>query len=484
MLIGSLLRHATERPRDPALWVEHRWWCWQELLQAVLANADRLTGYPSGARFVTTFANDARAVVGALSLMVDGHVEVPLGDQHSAEHVQSVRSRSNAAAQLSCQDVGLAVAGDPNVGIKRLQRSLQDRRPDDDALILWTSGTTARPRGVVLSCGALFANASGKLDAVPQTPRQRRLTVLPLWHSFARTCDLGTWLISGGALAVTLGWKGMLASAPAVQPQLVSVVPSLVKRMLAAGGAELDAQMRQWGLGQLQILACGGAALAAEDYRRLTALGLCVIHGYGLTEAGPTICSASPDTVRPGYVGRPIRDTQIRIDANGELWARGPGLMTRYLDDPAATAAVLQNGWLRTGDLALQDADGMVRILGRRDETIVCSNGLKLQPLEVEQMLQRSEAVQHAVLWQDDADQLVAIIEPAQYAKPAVDVVQELESLAAQLVSWKRPRRWAILSQPLAPEERTAKGTPKRRIVGPRYAPTATTFATGKASPG
>lgn len=470
MLIASFLQHAIERPADAALWVAGRWWSWHELLQVVVTNADRMAAVPAGTRVVTTFSNDARAVIGALALMASGHVEIPLGDGRAEQDVDAVCRRSSAAIRLASEDIQLVPTVDISAALERLRQGIKQRRSTDDALILWTSGTTAEPRGVVLSCGALQANALGKLTAVPQSSHHRRLTVLPLWHSFARTCDFGTWLLSGCRLAVTLGWQGMLDEAPAVEPHLVSLVPSLVKRMLAEAEQDLGGRLHAWGLGQLRILSCGGAALAADDYRALSQQGICVIHGYGLTEAGPVVCSASPQTARPGYVGRPICDTQIRIDANGQLWARGPGLMTGYLDDPEATAAVLQDGWLRSGDLATQDADGMVRILGRCDDTIVCSNGLKIQPLEIEQCLERSVDVRHAVLWQDAVGQLVAIIEPTQFDRPSMTVQTGLEALTAKLPGWQRPRRWVILPQPFDRHERTAKGTPRRRIVGPRYA--------------
>ncbi|WP_153555120.1 class I adenylate-forming enzyme family protein [Roseimaritima sediminicola] len=481
-LCEALLRHAAERPDAAALWNGREWLTWGHLQRVVAVNAAALSGLPPATRIVTTFANDATAVVGALAVMAAGHVEVPVGDRGRSDEIEAIARRCETSVRLSSAEINLSVPRAAPVDRAGLETMLAQHDPNRDAVILWTSGTTATPRGVVLSARALAANAAGKLAAVPQRPDQRRLIVLPLWHSFARTCDFGTWLHSGSRLAVTLGWDGLKAWAPKIAPQFLSVVPRLVKRLLGTDLQRLPERLRSLGLADLRVLGCGGAALSPEDYASLARLGICVIHGYGLTEAGPVVCSATPEDACPGAVGRPIDGTRIRIDSDGHLYASGPGLMSRYLNDPQATAAVLQDGWLRTGDLAQQDQQGLVRILGRADDTIVRDNGLKLQPRTIEQQLERSPLVQHCVLWQDRGGQLVAVVE---LTGKGVEVDAEhcrgeLQSILRGHPGWMQPQRWVLLRTPLPAEMFTDKGTPRRRLIGRRYAEPVSPFAPRK----
>ena len=161
-------------------------------------------------------------------------------------------------------------------------RTRTDLRLKIPLSILWTSGTTSEPRAVLLSAAGQFANATAKLNAVPQFESEIRLTVLPLSHAYARTCDFGTWLLSGCTLAVCLGYQGMLRRLERVKPNLINAVPSMASRMLREKPRNLN---------RLRLLGCGGAPLDSSDFERWDSQGVTVIQGYGLTEAGPVICS-------------------------------------------------------------------------------------------------------------------------------------------------------------------------------------------------
>src|SRR6056297_683201 len=291
-MLSFMFRHASQQPEAPALWVDSQWIDWRTLAATVVANArriqaqhDRLSGskaFSPGNRVVTTFANDATAVIGTLTLQALQLVEVPLGDRVSGELVSQRARLTDAVAIWDASQIDTAAA---DADSRDLAFDWQPPADAAEQLILWTSGTTAEPRGVSLSGGALRANAAGKLAAAPQTTDDRRLTVLPLWHSYARTCDLGTWLQSGCGLAVSLGWNGLAERAPHTAPTLLNVVPRLAMRLLDADDEPLRKRLTKLGLGQLRMLGCGGAPLAANDFLALQDAGLCVIHGYGLTEA-------------------------------------------------------------------------------------------------------------------------------------------------------------------------------------------------------
>jgi long-chain acyl-CoA synthetase len=243
----------------------------------------------------------------------------------------------------------------------------------------------------VLSGEGLIRNAIGKLIAVPQSPDDIRLTVLPLSHAYARTCDLTTWLISGSTLAAGDGFAAIKTLGPIVRPTLMNAVPYLIDKILSSPSS--------LGLDRLRALGCGGAALTLEQFRQLTESGITPIQGYGLTETSPVICSASISDARPGVVGRPIVDTTIRIGAGEEIQCRGPGIMLGYFDDEVASKTRWsKDSWFRTGDRGEIEADGMLKILGRLDDVIVLSTGRKFWPLELEHRLHQVRGVRHVIV--------------------------------------------------------------------------------------
>ncbi len=258
-------------------------------------------------------------------------------------------------------------------------------------IILWTSGTTSTPRGVHLSHEAWLGNAAAKLEAVPQSPEDIRLTVLPISHAYARTCDLGTWLLSGSTLAITLGWEGLLDGAPRVHPTLINCVPSIADRLLG--------QLESNGLDRLRLLGVGGAALSKDSYAQWKARGVTVIQGYGMTETGPVICSATPENSTPGLVGDFVSPWQWRI-VDRELHVRGPYAMEGYWQQDQATQKKRDpEGWIRTGDhVEWVENQQQLRVLGRLDDVIVLDNGMKLFPSEIERQIQQCRGVVHAMI--------------------------------------------------------------------------------------
>ncbi len=170
---------------------------------------------------------------------------------------------------------------------------------------------------MTLSYDNLFQNASGKLLAVPQTPGDVRLTLLPIWHAYARTCDLITWLLSGCSLAIGFGFADWLRLAPIVRPTLINTVPSMAQRIA-------DTEFASRSTSRLHLLGCGGAAMSEALFDPFTDRGITVIQGYGLTEASPVICSATPQNARPGYVGCPIAGCETRITKRGDCRYAAP----------------------------------------------------------------------------------------------------------------------------------------------------------------
>ena len=322
------------------------------------------------------------------------------------------------------------------------------RAPDDIALILYTSGTTGRPKGVMLS----HLNVVLNIDTTMLSPFAMHaddvlLGCLPLFHTFGQVCGMGTCFRAGATLVLMSRFTpaGALDLMVRENCTVVMGVPTMYIALLEA--AAQDARRPP-----LARAYSGGSALPVrvlQDFE--TTFGCPVYEGYGLTETSPCVAynqRAWPR--RPGTVGKPIRGVEAEIAQAGtenrivllppgevgEIVIRGHNVMAGYLDDPAATAAALVDGWFRSGDLGVKDAEGYLTIVDRKNDMIV-RGGYNVYPREVEEILSRHPFVaQAAVIGVPDArygQEIYAVIVPRPDA--ATDA-----SLAADIIAWSRRR--------------------------------------------
>lgn len=287
--------------------------------------------------------------------------------------------------------------------------------PESLATILYTSGTTGEPKGVMLTQGNLAANACGTVDAF-YVPDQLRLNLLPLSHIFARTCDLYCWLVDGARMAMAESRETVIADCQAIHPTTLNAVPYFfdkVYRGLCAGGVENQPGALKAALGgAIQRCCAGGAALPDHLYEYFHARGVALLQGYGLTESSPVITVSTPTHHRRGSCGRPIPGIEVRIADDGEILTRGPHVMAGYYKNPQATSEVLHDGWLATGDLGRLDADGFLYITGRKKEILVTSGGKNIAPVYLEGLLTGDPLILQAMVVGDGRSHLAALIVP------------------------------------------------------------------------
>lgn len=403
--------------------------------------------------------------------------------RRAAESQQDLAWRRLAGGAGSETHQRAAVSNEANLQLD-LAGLAHSRSSDAIAQILFTSGSSGQPKGVRLTHGNLLSNALAKLDAAPQTEHDLRLNILPFSHAYARTCELSTWILSGGQLALARNWAGFCEAAAALEPSLVNVVPYLahnIADLLEHDPAALGRRLR--------LLQVGGAALPEELFYRLARLGLPPLQGYGLTEAGPVVCSNRAGQQRPGSVGLPVQGVDIRVDHQGLLYARGPGVMPGYLDNPSGACDPLHDQWLATGDLAHIAASGHVTIHGRLSQQIVLSTGYKLDPAEVERRIEQLPWVRHAVVLGDGLRSPVALVQACEpdggadlsmvelragerrqgmaASQFSPIATKALEGVLGDLPSYCRPRTFALLDceMSLAAGTLTAKGTVRRSKV-------------------
>jgi long-chain acyl-CoA synthetase len=361
------------------------------------------------------------------------------------------------------------------------------RSADDPAVIVYTSGTTARPKGVVIGHRNLLAQLDAFDTAMPCLG-ERVVSFLPLNHVLELTVGMLGVLARGGhivycadATPSAIG-AAMRRGAPEYMvtvPLLLTALKTRIERRLLersaaawllraafwlaartssprARRALLQPVHRQLG-GRLRYFIAGGAPLDASVTEFFGRLGIVVLEGYGLTEASPVVATNTPTANRRGTVGRPLPGVEVRCERSGEILVRGPSVMLGYFGDEAGSrAAVDAEGWLHTGDTGSLDDDGFLRVTGRLKELIVLPSGKKVQPEEVERLILGSPAVKHgcvigsAARVASGAQEVCAVVVPSDALRSAhgcdaaamlAAVRRELQRFGTVLTAHKRPTR-------------------------------------------
>lgn len=311
-------------------------------------------------------------------------------------------------AELPAYDEGAANA--------LLAAAVSETNGDTLATILYTSGTTGEPKGVMLSNRNLVSNTLAATEPFAQGPEDLRLAFLPLSHIFARTCDLYTWLASGSQLALAQARETVIADCADMRPTLMNGVPyffeKVVNALAAVDFTTSPNALRDLLGGRIRCCCSGGAALPSHVFDFFTKHGVPLLQGYGLTESSPVITLSSEQSVRRGAVGRAIPDVEVRIADDGEILTRGPHVMLGYFKNQAATDEVIRDGWLHTGDIGHLDEAGFLFITGRKKELIVTSGGKNIAPVYLESLLTRDPLIAQAVVIGDDRKYLVALLVP------------------------------------------------------------------------
>jgi long-chain acyl-CoA synthetase len=318
------------------------------------------------------------------------------------------------------------------------------RQPEDTAVILYTSGTTGRSKGAMLSHANIISNIESAIGHFKVDSSIHTLSFLPINHVFEQVCGVLLPLVLGGTVSFCESLKKLGENLAEVKPSFLLGVP-LVYRMLldrimknieAKSLSRLlfslpltrplvTAKVRKR-LGSGTIFISGGADLDPAIIKGLLSLGLSIYQGYGITETSPIISAEHPGATRPGTVGHRLNGVEVRIENPseeqvGEIIVRGPNVMQGYYKNSLATQEVLQaDGWYRTGDLGRIDEEGYLTICGRVKNLIVTPNGKNVYPEEVENELLKSPFIAEAMVYgrrsEQGAEEVYAMIFPNQEA--------------------------------------------------------------------
>jgi long-chain acyl-CoA synthetase len=383
-------------------------------------------------------------------------------------------------------------------------------RAEDPAVLYLTSGATGEPKMGLVSHAALTSNIDMGPQVLPLTPDDSTIAFLPSAHIAQRVVI--------ELLPIRMGtpvwFSESLAKLPhemkTIRPTFLLAPPRVWERIFASVGAEVKkksgaarkmfhgavglgaevSRLREEGKpvpktmlallkvadrlvfskirarlgGRIRFAVSGAAPLGKDLARFYAAIGMPLIEGYGLTEAG-VVCFNPSDRPKPGSIGTSLPGVELRLAEDGELLVKSPALFSGYHNDPEATAAVLRDGWLHTGDIAEIDSDGYVYITGRKKELIVSSNGKKIYPSQIELLFKAEPVINQVVLIGDRLPYVTALvtINAAEVATSAeAEVKKAVARVNRRLAPFEQIRKFRIIERDFSIE--TGELTPTMKI--------------------
>ena len=442
-IFSVFARTAAKLPTKSALQISRngKWtrYTFDDLLRATGTIMRRLLEYGllPGDRVAICGENAPEWGLMYLSLMRGGFTAVPLDPQMPPEEIWA--TARYARVRLVCagpslhekvaqargeSDAGLVCLSEPFIPPAGASREREpDPVPVDDtaiASILFTSGTTVNPKAVPLTHRNFLSNATALLRVQPIHPSDEMLSVLPIHHAFEFTGGFLVPMVCGATVTYVEQLKGaaILGAMQATGTTIMLAVPRLLKmfhdsiengvaakplpvrvlfRLLGKlsdwSGHRLGRRFfgsvhRQFG-GHIRMLVSGGSSLDPHLFRSFSRMGFPIYEGYGLTETSPVLTVNPPSAAKMGSVGRPLPNIELVVrnknsEGIGEIWARGPSIMSGYLDNKQSTDEIISDGWIHTGDLGREDEQGYLFLTGRSKDLIVTPAGKNVYPDEVE----------------------------------------------------------------------------------------------------
>ena len=383
------------------------------------------------------------------------------------------------------------------------QKPLPGIAPEDIASLIYTSGTTEKPKGVLLTHKNICANVTSiqKMKIIRDT--DNFMSLLPLHHTYPFMVTLMLPLCSGskitygppgfkpqhlanimkeGRVTILQGVPQFFSLLHSAISQQMKKIPSFLRSIL---GPIIRHKVRQQFGGRLRLLVGGGARLDARIGRELTQFGLNFTEGYGLTETSPVATLNPPRKVKFGSVGKPIPNVQIKIDQPdqdgiGEVLIKGPNVMAGYFRRPELTQSVIKEGWFHSGDLGYIDKQGYLFLTGRGKEVIVLSSGKNINPDEIEELYCQSAYIKELCIFPkreqrfgQEVESLQAVIVPdfdqcrfTQEGNIQAKIRWELENIARDLPPYKHIMGFILTKEELP---RTALKKLKRYAVEEKY---------------
>lgn len=545
----TLVRFSDERSQ--------RWTAqsWNQFREEVLLVAQGLVtaGVKPADRVLLVSENRVEWLCCDLGIQAAGAVTVPVYSNLLPASAQAIAEDSGAtlaivsnatqAAKLSTMPHGPRVVtmdGELQAWLRGIGASLstevatrlRDLSPDDVATIAYTSGTSGKPKGAVITHGIITGELESCRKAYDIRPDDVILSILPYAHIFERIAAFyfGT-ILSGAELTLGRGVERLLDDLQEIRPTCMDAVPRIFEKITqrvesqAQASSWFDRTAYRWSMrtarrrvwvskpswwmelrhaiadrlvlrrlrartgGRLRFFMSGSAPLMPDVEEFFWAIGIPIYQGYGMTEV---TCVATCNTIaehRLGTVGKPLPGVALRLAPDGEIEVRGPGVMKEYFGNPAATAESMDGDWLRTGDVGHIDKEGFLSVTDRKKDLLKTSGGKYVAPQPIEVRLQQDRHVQYAVVVGDGRRYVTALIVPdwplvsrelglsappqALVRDPRVTsmIQRVVDGVNAGLDRFETIKYFRLLAQPFSVEsdEITPSLKVKRRVIRERY---------------
>ncbi len=392
-------------------------------------------GLQKGDRLLLWSASRIDWMAAFLGAMLIGAVVVPLDINSKEDFLSKIEQSTEAKYLITSQKQysGLKQSHAPLIDIDALPQSrldmatLPEINGDDLAELVFTSGTTGQPKGVMLSHLNITSDAIAAVTFVNILKDDRALSILPLSHMFELTIEIAILYVGASVVyARTLSPDTLLKLFASEHVTCMVLVPQALQLFLNGIERQVRQQKKekQWEVlhriaerlpfrfrrvlfrqvhkrfgGNFHFFVSGGAYLPPNLHKRWENMGFRVIQGYGATECAPVVSATPYNEHVYNSIGKPIPGVEVRIAGDGELLVKGPNVAPGYWKNPEATAAAFENGWYHTGDLGFKDGKGNLYLKGRKKNLIVLANGLNVYPEDIENVLLTNPSIKDAVVF-------------------------------------------------------------------------------------